>query len=333
MTRTSFGGKFDQTGVAKFKPGLTPTLKLKINCDTPLNLGTLALTIAGDVIDGAASNPGVVANVHMERDAFDGRTAQTSVDPSFLANGGKYTVVLPSKAQAGLAASAFPLGDGIGFISVKKKGKVTLAGTLADGKAFISTTKLAKNYTCPVFVELYKMSGSLAGNLTFQISANSDLSGSNFLWLRPIVARSASYPAGWPSGVKLDLVGASYAIPPKNPPASVFPGLGAVDSVNGNASLEVTDGKLAAPIAKNLNISPKNAATPAPASDTSFKMTITKETGIVSGKFTHSDGTKPKFNAVIYQKGATRGAFGYFLSTVPAGATTGQSGGVTLTPK
>ena len=329
----SFGGRFDQSGAAQFKPGLTPTLKLKINCDTPLDLGTLALKIAGDVIDGAASNPGVVANVHFERDAFDGRTVQTSVDPSFLANGGKYTVVLPSKAQTGLAASAFPQGDGIGFITLNRKGRVTFTGTLADGRAFTSITKLAKNYTCPVFVVMYKMSGSLAGNLAFQISADSDLSGSDFLWLRPIAARSAYYPAGWPFGVKLDVLGASYAIPPKNPPTSAFPGLGAVDLVNGNASLEVADGKLTAPIAKNLNIYPNNAVRAVPATDTSFNAVISKNTGRVSGKFTHTDGRKPKFNAVIYQKGATRGAFGYFLSIVPAGATTGESGGVSFTPK
>ena len=313
--------------------GLTPALKLKLNCDTPLDLGTLALNIAGEVIGGVVNNPGVVANVHMERDAFDGRTPQTSVDPSFLTNGGKYTVVLPAKAQAGLTASAFPQGDGIGFITLKKKGKVTFRGTLADGKPFTATTKLAKNHTCPVFVEMYKMHGSLAGNLTFQIAANGDLSGSNFLWIRPIIARSGYYPSGWPSGVKLDAMGASYAIPPKTPPASVFPGLGAVDLVNGNASLEISDGKLAAPISRNVNISSKNAVTPAPATDTSFKVTIAKETGSVSGRFTHSDATKPAFQAVIYQKGATRGAFGYFLSTVPAGATTGESGGVSLTPK
>ena len=42
--------------------------------------------------------------------------------------------------------------------------------------------------------------------------------------------------------MRLDVLGASYSIPNA---ASVFPGLGAVDSVNGNALMEVSDGKLA----------------------------------------------------------------------------------------
>ena len=327
----AFSGKFDQAGAAKFKPGQTPELELKLDCDTPLDLGTLALTIVGDVIDGVAKNPGVVANVHLERDAFDGKTPETSVDPAFLASGGRYTVVLPSKAQTGLEAAAFPQGDGIGFITLKKKGKLTFEGKLADGKSFSATTRLAKNYTCPIFVSGYHMLGSLAGTLTFKTADNSDVTGTDFLWVRPVMAKSAYYPAGWPGGVMLDVMGASYGIPPKTPSTSVFPGLGPVDSVNGNASLEVSDGKLADLIATPLNISPENVVTLV--TGTGIKVTIAKETGKVSGKFTHSDGTKPRINAVIYQKGATRGAFGYFLTTGAAGATTGESGGVSLTPK
>lgn len=324
----AFSGKFDDAGAAKFKPGQATELKLKLECDTPLDLGTLTLKIVGDVIDGEVKNPGLVAKAHLERDAFDGATAETSVDPAFLANGGNYTVVLPSKAQTGLEATAFPQGDGIGFITLKRKGKLTFTGKLADGKSFTATTRLAKNYSCPVFVSQYKMFGSLAGNLTFKVTENSDLTGSDFLWVRPVNTKSAYYPAGWPAGVRLDALGASYAIPNA---ASVFPGLGPVDSVNGNAQMEVSDGKLADLLAIKLNISPENVVTPI--TDTVVKVKIEKETGKVSGKFTHSDGTKPKINAVIYQKGATRGAFGYFLSTVPAGETTGESGGVSLTPK
>jgi hypothetical protein len=213
---------------------------------------------------------------------------------------------------------------------VSRKGKVTFSGTLADGTPFSAGSKLDKNYTCPIYVSLYDMGGSLAGRVTLDVQTDSDFMGANFLWLRPLSAKATRYAAGWPSGVKLDMVGASYAI---SAGTSVFPGLGPVDQVNGNATIEFTDGKLAASITKSLNISTNDAVARVPATDTSVKMTIDRDTGKVTGKFAHSDGTKPKFKAIIYQKGANRGAFGFFLSTVPIGGSGGESGGVSVTPK
>jgi hypothetical protein len=201
---------------------------------------------------------------------------------------------------------------------------------LADGKPFSASTRLDKNYRCALYVSLYNMAGSLAGLATFDIQADSDFTGTDFLWLRPLNAKSTRYAAGWPSGVKVDVLGASYAI---STGTSVFPGLGAVDQDNGNAKIEFAAGKLTATITKNLNISTSDLVTLVPPTDTSVKMTIDRDTGKVSGKFAHSDGTKPRFKGIIYQKGANRGAFGFFLSTVPRGGSGGESGGVSVTPK
>ncbi len=329
----SFKGRFDATGAAKFSPGATATLKLKLNCLTPMDLGTMSLRIASDVITGETNNPGITGNVRVERDAFDGRTALTSVDAALLANGGIYTAVLPSKAQTGLATSAFPQGDGIGFARVVKTGAVRVTGVRADGSAFVASTSLTKDYTCPVFASLYNFAGSLSGMLSFKIQAESDLTGADLFWFRPLKSRSTHYPAGWPAGVKLDVRGASYAIPPATPAASVFPGLGIVDRVNGNAKIEFADGKLAALISKNINISTANIVTSVPPTDHSTPVAITRVNGLMVGRFRHSDGQPTPFKAVIVQKGATRGAFGYFLSVVPRGTTTGESGGVSVTAK
>ena len=252
------------------------------------------------------------------------------MDAAFLANGGFYTAVLPSKAQAGLAAGAFPQGDGIGFARVTKSGVVVFTGTLADGTPFTTTSALAKSYPGPVFTDLYTGGGLLAGNLTFKVQADSDLTGVDLLWIRPAKTRATHYPAGWPAGVKCDVTGASYAVPPAG---SVFPGLAAVDRVNGNAKIEFSDGKLSALIAKNLNITTANVVTAAPATDRSVAVAINRPRGIMAGRFRHSDGTSPVFRTVILQKGANRGAFGYFLSTVARGTNTGESGGVSATPK
>ena len=329
----AFSGKFDAGGAAKFNPGATSALALKITCGTPLDLGTMTLTSAGEGINGETKKPGLTGTVRAERDGFDGLTPQTTVDAAFLANGGVYTAVLPSKAQGTLAATAFPQGDGIGFVRVNKAGGVRFTGILADGEVFSATSALTKNYTCPIFSDLYHMVGSLSGLVTFKVQADSDFAGTDLLWLRPIKARATHYPNGWPGGLKLDLVGASYAIPPARPAASVFPGLALVDRVNGNALIEFGDGRLTALIQKKANISTANIVTLAPPTDHTASATITRATGLVAGSFRHSDRTRTAFRAVILQKGANRGAFGYFLSTVPRGATTGESGGVSITPK
>ena len=328
-----FSGKFEAGGAAKFNPGPAETLKLKILCTMPMDLGTLTLRIAGDTISGETKNPGVTGLVHAERDAFDGKTPQTTVDATFLANGGFYTAVLPSKAQAVLVAGALPQGDGTGFARVNKSGGVLFTGVLADGAPFSATGVLSKNYTCPIFTDLYVGGGLLAGTLSFKVQANSDFAGADFLWIRPLRARAAYYPAGWLAGVKLDVLGASYAVPPARPAMSVFPGLGAVSSVNGNAKIAFSDGKLTALISKSINISPTNLITAVPATDGNIAIAIRPISGLTLGSFRHSDGTRPAFRAVILQKGANRGAFGYFLNAVPRGLTTGESGGVSVTAK
>jgi hypothetical protein len=65
--------------------------------------------------------------------------------------------------------------------------------------------------------------------------------------------------------------------------------------------------------------------------DPTFSLAVTAAKGTISGTFTHSDGTKPKFSGVILQKGANRAAFGYFLTVQPKDITgLGESGAVSL---
>ena len=153
-----FSGKFDATGAAKFKPGSKATLPLKLDCATPLDLGTMALAIVGDVITGTINNPAVTANVHLERNAFDGLTPQTTVDAAFLPTADNTPAVLPSKATS-------PRRDGVSAgrrfarVTVNRKGKVTFTGTLAEGNR-----SRRRNWTelhLPIYVSLYEMGGSL----------------------------------------------------------------------------------------------------------------------------------------------------------------------------
>jgi hypothetical protein len=159
--------------------------------------------------------------------------------------------------------------------------------------------------------------------------ADSDLAGSNLRWIRPAGASLQQYPNGWPSGILLDLVGAKYA---SVAGTRVLGGLGADDLVNGNAVLRLTEGKLASPVSKTVNVSVGNKVTKAPG-DATFSLSLTPRTGRFSGNFRHSDNTRPAFQGVILQKGANAAGFGFFLSTAPKGGPAGESGAVSLRAK
>jgi hypothetical protein len=81
-----------------------------------------------------------------------------------------------------------------------------------------------------------------------------------------------------------------------------------------------------------VSIAPNNKVTNAPA-DKTFSLSLAAKTGLFSGKFKHSDQSSPAFKGAIYQKGAGAGGYGFFLSTVPAKGTGGESGAVNLSPK
>jgi hypothetical protein len=172
---------------------------------------------------------------------------------------------------------------------------------------------------------------TLGGMLQFDTTLpDSDVTGGGLQWFRPAKAGVSYYPAGWPTGIFTDVIGCKYALPVGS---SVLPGLGAADPVNGNATLSISEGQLAAGISKNLNISTTNTVTKIPTTDTSYTMTLTTSTGIglVGGSFTHSGSAtvKPAIKGIILQKGTSRGGYGFFLSPVPVGSS-GQSGSILL---
>jgi hypothetical protein len=63
-------------------------------------------------------------------------------------------------------------------------------------------------------------------------------------------------------------------------------------------------------------------------------LSIVRNTGLISGNFTHTDGRRPLFRAVILQKGPYQGARGYFTSEIPKILDyKGESGSVSILAK
>ena len=109
----------------------------------------------------------------------------------------------------------------------------------------------------------------------------------------------------------MDVIGERYALP-------ALPGLLPVNPATGNATLTFSDGQLPLPLIKNINISATNVATKAPTTDASFVFTLAASTGAISGtSFNHSNGTKPAWQGVLFQKGANKGGYGYFMTVSP----------------
>lgn len=98
-----------------------------------------------------------------------------------------------------------------------------------------------------------------------------------------------------------------------SPATSIFPGLQAISP---NITLGFAGGLLSSSLSFDQTISSTNIVTNVPVAATPT-MTITKTTGFVTGSFLHFDGTKPVYQGVIMQKGALKGAAGYFMSTSP----------------
>ena len=334
----SIAGLFDNSGVAKFGATRTTTLfvprtnkpayELTLNMDVATSGNTNKIT--GTLKQKYRST--LVSNsiVTLDRSAF---SVTNPVPAGYLVNKGLYNVALPARAtQTGLVAADYPQGDGVGSIMVTNVGKLSFAGTLADGTVVTSSSFLSKERKALIFAQLYTgKAGSIGGLVTLDdTQADSDVAGTDFFWFRPW-QNVQHYPWGWPEGIEVDLVGTKFAVPVG---ASVLPLLPAGPP---NATLTFSDGLLSSSVVKDVQISTTNVVTKYatfPTLDTSYTLTITAAKGTIAGDFTHTDGTKPKFNGIILQKGANGAAFGYFLTVAPKVIDgLGESGAVSLIHK
>jgi hypothetical protein len=273
-----FSGSLNNAGNVRFNPSAATTLDLFDATEFDAYLGALTLTV---------SSPGTIAGT-LSTQATAGSVLATLGAPKALtaASAGTYAVALPSKVQTPVkAASTYPQGDSTATLTLGSTGSVRLAGHLADGTAFTSSFPLRGDSTAPVYVSLYKKQGVLVGNVAFANLADSDVSGTDLLWVRPAQNAARYYRAGWADGIRVDAIGTRHITP-----AAFDFGQGANDLVNGNASLVFTDGQLAATITHPVNVSTTTGGINA--LSTAYTGTLAASTGIITGSFTHGGDTK-----------------------------------------
>jgi hypothetical protein len=334
-------GVLKNNGAARFKPTLATTCDLIDRTEFDSHFGMLSLTVVSPA--GLSGTLSTAAIDGFPLATFSGKvasyTAAAPVDDALLnlpvgstLNRGQYNIAFPSKAQTpSMGAADYPQGDGYTSLTLARNGNISFSGYLADGSRYIGATRLRADGTAPLYVQLYRKQGAMAGSVTFSNLANTDVAGTNFLWLRPAQPRARLYPLGWPNGVKVDAAGTKFA-----GPASLDFGQGAADLANGNASLVFTDGGLPGTITKVVSVNPGPVAAGqvkvVPATNLTYKLSLSASTGVFSGTVVMPSGTET-YRGILLNKVGNKGGFGYFLTT-PAlsyGATC-QGGGVSLDP-
>ena len=235
---------------------------------------------------------------------------------------GTLNFAIPRQDQSpSMDLTTYAQGSGIGAITLYNFGAVSVAGTLADGTVFTSSTGFLDSQNCPFFAQLTTPGASTLGGLLIGVlnfdhgQPNSDVSASNMLWIRP-ASSAALYTAGWPNGVSVGLVGSLYSA---STYAQASLGLGpvVVGNTTGNAKIVFDDGKLASTLTKGQfnikNNSVSFVAGTTPGFSLAFGLGGTFS-GTFSPNWTSPGKSLPTYKGILLQKGTNQGGYGYFIS-------------------
>jgi large repetitive protein len=115
-----------------------------------------------------------------------------------------YTMLVREPVNLGVT-DAYPHGDGYFSATASSAGVLTMKGKLADGTVVTASTAFGADRALRPYIKPYaKAAGYLAG--TLQLTARADNAalthltadnGSDFYWVKPALAKTASYPGGF----------------------------------------------------------------------------------------------------------------------------------------
>jgi hypothetical protein len=208
-TRASLSGTFIG-GMASVvaHPSKTESLNVQLQWDA-----------SSDQITGSVSDGIWLANLASQRASFDGKSLVST-------QAGHYTIIIPGTNSS----PNLPTADGYGTITVTTAGRISLAGSLADGTKITQSTSLSANGQWPVFISLYNGQGAIVSWVTFTNAGETALSG-NATWIKPASLTAKYYPAGFTN--QTQLLGYVYQQPAKGQGVLEFSG-GAVTFDGGN---------------------------------------------------------------------------------------------------
>lgn len=276
-----FSGKFNTNGavITNITSHVAPVITL-----------TLQLYPSDQSIFGTISNEDFVADVTAYQAVYN-----THSKAPFA---GHFTLVIPGATNA----ETGPFGTSYASVAVNSSGAITIAGSLADGTALSQSSQAVAGGYWPLYVPLYGGKGSIWGWNLFTNDGIISLPP-YASWINPTnSSKTAAYRSGFTNDSAV-LSGQYY-----NPAASplldltsgtaVLSGAGLTNSITNSFTLSSTG------LIKFTNIV---------ANSNKLTLTITKNTGAISGTFVSppTSHTKIKVNGVLLQ-GSTN-AEGYFI--------------------
>jgi hypothetical protein len=314
MEAVSFSGVLDEFARLRFGRSKSGELPLMWRNSAWLSL-SLELDLNGDSeqVTGLVKNGNlVVAGAAADRALYAAKPkAPFRAVPGHLP--GNYTVLLTGPSLQGL-----PAGRGVGRLTVNTAGVAALTATLPDGTALSFSAPLSKENRWPLYQVLPGRFAAVHGWVQFRDRpALSDFDALDAFWVRQVNPRDPRFPAGWPAGVSLEILGSRYTAPVKSPASAVLPGL-LPPSTKSNLRLDVSGGGLPAPV--NRVFTP---AWPYDQRAADYRWKLDSGTGLFTGSVGSANKPQASFRGALFQK-QDLGA-GFFLGKT-------ESGSVSLAP-
>jgi hypothetical protein len=261
---------------------------------------TLALAIAVDLtggsnIVGTVGDGNWLADLSAVRAPFDAKTNRAS---QYL---GRFNVLIPGGDGTG---TTYPEGDGFCTLGIDSAGRLTLAGTLADGSGLSGSAGVSATGDFPVYVPLYGGRGSLFGWLQCDTNQPANAVNGWLSWIKP--AQGVTYyPGGFTN--LFAVAGSRYTAPA---------GTNLVIGV-ARAYLVSEGGNLSAPVTNAITFSTANRVTNGSLSNR-LSLTITTGSGVFSGSLIPAGTTRalPIQGAFFQDLGA---GYGFYLGTNQSG--------------
>ena len=182
-------GIFDANGDFNTTLGAGANTASRASLNLPAQTGP-ALALHLDTTDGAQQITGTVTvGATISSSLIAPKSPYGPGNPALSA--GKYTLLLPAVAPAGVSANPVvappaPGGTGYALMTVTPAGLITVLGRVADGSTVSTGAVLNGDGTFPLYASLYLAPhGSIFGTVTFRnVDKTSDCDGT-LLWFKP----------------------------------------------------------------------------------------------------------------------------------------------------
>ena len=243
-------------------------------------------------------------------------------------------------------------GHGYATVKLSNTGSITVAGRLPDGAKLSASSLLRADGTAPIFTPLYDQAGGFGATLELAHLVGGGgstaapesggqgpvqalvfrLSGTDLAWIRPALPSDPYFPAGWPTGLALEIDGAHWPTEGDGAPLDFAQGPSA-PTTTGNATLEFGNPTWPSAVSKPVDLNPDTGRVtlvrPIGESKPGYTFKASATTGLFSGTF------QLQGKSVLYQGAfvvpATAGpgpvGLGYFLSR-----STGTAGSAIFVP-